>query len=436
MNYIKKYVKTLLTIGATFLLSSCIGISASDVLKAPLPSKDYTVLQKEVDKKITAGAVYSPPEAGEYRNTIQLVDIDGDGTDEAIAFLREARASGKFNVYVYKKAREQYLEIGSIKGSGTAIDSVSYPIISPTGTRAIVINWKLGRDINRGMSIATLDNVNDTFKINTILDTNCLEFIIYDFDDDGAEEIITIVDEINMKKANLYEIESNKINLVSSVSLSEEILKISKTRVGQIKGGINALFIDSLIDDTPALITDILIYNNNLENITINKETGSGMKTYRPININVEDVNRDSIIEVPKARAFEPKSQDSLWLIDWYAYSADGSNDKALSTYHNISEGWFYKFNSYWVKNVKAYKRTENGSSHISFQDGNTVLLEVYIFVGDNRDYYASQEGNIVIAETSNAVYCVKTPKNIISIDEVMENFSLLNPEENIKNET
>lgn len=432
----KRNIKVLLTISIMFLLSSCIGTSADDVLKAPLPSKDYTVLQKEVDKKITSGAVYSPPEAGEYRNTIQLVDIDGDGTDEAIAFLREARASGKFNIYIYKKTNEQYLEIGSIKGAGTAIDSVSYPIISPTGVRAIVINWKLGRDINRGMSIATLDDTEGKFNINTILDTNCLEFIIYDFDDDGSDEIITIVDEINMKKANLYEVEPGKINLVSSVSLSDEILKISKTRIGKIKGGINALFIESLIDDTPALITDVLIYNNNLENITINKDTGSGINTYRAININAEDVNRDSIIEVPKARAFDPKSQDSLWLIDWYSYGSDGSSEKVLSTYHNISEGWFYKFNSYWQKNVRAYKRVDNGSSHISFEENGKVILEVYIFVGDNRDYYASQEGNIVAYETSNAIYCVKTPNNLISIDEVMQNFSLLNPEENIKNET
>lgn len=432
----KKYVRMLMVISIIFLLSSCIGTSADEVLKAPLPSKDYTVLQKEVDKKITSGAVYSPPEAGEYRNTIQLVDVDGDGTDEAIAFLREARASGKFNVYVYKKIDEQYAEVGSIKGSGTAIDSVSYPIISPTGTRAIVINWKLGRDINRGMSIATLDNSEENFEINTILDTNCLEFSIYDFDDDGSDEIITIVDEINVKKANLYEIEPGKVNLVSSISLSNEILKVSKMRVGKIKGGINALFIESLIDDTPALITDILIYNNNLQNITINKDTGSGMNTYRAININSEDVNRDSIILMPKARAFDSKSKDSLWLIDWYSYSADGSNDKILSTYHNIAEGWFYKFSPYWQKNVNAYKRIDNGSSHISFEENGRVILEIYTFASDNRDYYASQEGNTVIAETSNAIYCAKTPGDIISIDEVLQNFSLLNPEENIKNET
>lgn len=432
----KKNTKILFTISVMFLLSSCIGMSSDDVLKAPLPSRDYIALQKEVDKKITAGAVYSPPEAGEYRNTIQLVDIDGDGTDEAIAFLREARASGKFNVYVYKKINEQYVEIGSVKGSGTAIDAVSYPIISPTGIRAIVINWKLGRDINRGMSIATLNNTKDTFQIDTILDTNCLEFVIYDFDDDGADEIITIIDEVDIKKANIYEISPDKINLVSVVSLSDEILKISKTRVGKIKGGINALFIESLIDDTPALITDILIYNNHLQNITINKATGSGINNYRAININAEDVNNDGIIEVPKVRAFDAKSKDSLWLLEWYVYSSDGTAEKKLSTYHNISEGWFYKFNSYWQKNVKAYKRTENGSSYISFEENGTVILEVHIFVGDNRDYYASQEGNTVIAETSNAIYCVKTPGNLISIDEVIENFSLLNPEENIYNET
>ena len=69
------------------VLSGCGFTSAEDLYTLPRPSTEYESLQDSLEQMLDKGYEYSPPASGSYTQAVQLRDLNGDGIDEAVAFL-------------------------------------------------------------------------------------------------------------------------------------------------------------------------------------------------------------------------------------------------------------------------------------------------------------------------------------------------------------
>ena len=65
-----------------FLISGCSPIAIDELYSLPQPPEKYVQLQKLIDEEIAAGSEYSAPISGNYRQSVQLHDLDGDGQEE------------------------------------------------------------------------------------------------------------------------------------------------------------------------------------------------------------------------------------------------------------------------------------------------------------------------------------------------------------------
>ena len=70
-------------------LSGCALQYGDGLLALPGLPSEYVELQAEINKVLESGASPAAAESGSNRQSIQMVDIDGDGINEAIAFFRE-----------------------------------------------------------------------------------------------------------------------------------------------------------------------------------------------------------------------------------------------------------------------------------------------------------------------------------------------------------
>ncbi len=90
---------------SAFLLSSC-GLTGSveSLLMPPIVSEDqeavYDALMDDTGRNITL--VY--PRTGDYRSAFIFRDLDGDGTDEAVAFYRSEGESSNVRVNILSAA--------------------------------------------------------------------------------------------------------------------------------------------------------------------------------------------------------------------------------------------------------------------------------------------------------------------------------------------
>ena len=96
---------TLIFSGCSFRLS---GIN--ELLKPPKPYGTNDELQAAFEESVGGDVVFKAPVSGEFRSSFIVKDIDGDGSDEAIAFYSESSAdtSVMISLFNYKGGERSY----------------------------------------------------------------------------------------------------------------------------------------------------------------------------------------------------------------------------------------------------------------------------------------------------------------------------------------
>ena len=84
----KRFLLSLIPLCFTLLLSGCLLKPVDELYTLPRQSDAYYNLQLEIEKVVSGSVQYCAPASGEHRQPLQMQDLDGDGTDEAIVFAR------------------------------------------------------------------------------------------------------------------------------------------------------------------------------------------------------------------------------------------------------------------------------------------------------------------------------------------------------------
>ena len=80
----------LLSAALTLLLTGCFVKTVDELYTLPRHSDEYDRLELAIEKVLTSqNASYAAPVSGVNQQSVQLADLDGDGMDEAIAFLKQ-----------------------------------------------------------------------------------------------------------------------------------------------------------------------------------------------------------------------------------------------------------------------------------------------------------------------------------------------------------
>ena len=411
----KKYAKLIpLLLLSAFLLSGCLIKSGDELLQLPKPAENYLALQNQLDGVLKKGASYAAPENGEYRSTIQLKDIDGDGEDEAIVFFRESDNNGKFSVYLYKKEADRYALAGKISGTGTAVYAVDYPQIDETGNRAIVVSWTLGTDLNRGMTVCRLQNG----KLDHMLDTEYTAYTFSDLDQDGQKELLTFApDDQGRQAARLFQMENGKMEEAASLTMhaSRSIVRLTE---GMTADREPAIYVEQKSSDGAGFFTDILLYHQNqLVNLT-KQARDTDMDTYRTLMIYARDVDQDGVMEVPEIRSVIPLhaedsgTGDAVYLLDWYRYSRQSEPQKVFTCFANFADGWILKCPDSWQSGVTAiWRENADGTPCIRFQTAQVQpvgLAEIYKIEKEDAAHHVEQSDCVVLATQDHEVYAAK----------------------------
>ena len=120
-----KRLKTgVLALLAAVLCSGCLAQSADSLYALPRQSEAYYDLQNAIDTLMAGSSAYSAPVSGANQQPVQLADLDGDGEEEAIVFLK---ASGEkpLKICVFDKKNDTYENVAIIEGDGSAFDRVA-----------------------------------------------------------------------------------------------------------------------------------------------------------------------------------------------------------------------------------------------------------------------------------------------------------------------
>lgn len=296
-----KSVRILPVLMSLLLLAGCTMPSGDELLAAPKPPGNYQTLQTKLEELLASGVSYTTPTTGENRSSVQLVDLDGDGAEEAIVFFRGATSatSNDFKVYIYKKNGDDYRCTGSIEAKGAAIQSVEYPTITPDGGRGIVVTWQLA---GNGTGALTMCDFDDSCAPRVLLETDYSALELTDMDGDGAKDLLLLTGASGKRAAQLYRYKNGRMNLAGEAAMSAGIASVERMEAGHIIDGLPAVFAEEKMASGIGLTTDIFVYSDGmLVNLALDGEDIASRSTYRPVQVYAADINSDGVIELPRA---------------------------------------------------------------------------------------------------------------------------------------
>lgn len=417
-------------------LSGCAFSAPEDLYAVPRAAEDYQNLQEQIDKVRGAGAEYAGPLSGANTQPVQLMDLDGDGIQEAIAFFRSTNLEDpdQLKIYIYHQNDEGGYEVWNIiEGDAPAINSISYEDLDgktgPSGAmdKELVVSWRLSDKIYRLEAFSVTGQ-----EVETLLPAvSYTDYVLWDMDKDNQKEVVMItlntVDSVY--QADYYDYQGGQMVLRSSAPLSGKITGLASNtrplasylRSGEISEP--AVFVTSTL--LTGVITDIFAWREEkLVNITLNPATGMSDETFRLNNsISIQDINGDGYPEVPRPTALPtPDTTSSLdfWSVQWIQYDLWGTSTVVSTTYYNGEDGWYLIMPENWQGRIALSRLDNSGSGErgvlfYPYTAGGSEttaapkpFLSIYKLTGPNRMARANAQGRFILLEEDDAIYAAE----------------------------
>lgn len=392
------------------LLTGCVGRSPDELYALPRQSEDYYDLQSAIDKVMPAGAVYSGPVSGVNQQAVQLADLDGDGQEEALVFLK---IGSELKIHVLDRTEDRFESVAVIEGGGSAFESVEYADLDGAPGVEMICGRQISNQVVQSLGVyAWRDG-----RMVELMSANYTEFRTVDLNGDELRDLFLLRDETEERAgvAELYCCRDGSMEREREAMLSVPTTSVRRIISGLMCPGVPAVFVASDFDET-SIITDIFaIHEGVFRNVSASVETGLSTQTVRNYNAYATDIDSDGIIELPSLVAlpsYDPEGT-TYWSIDWYNLYADGARQVKLSTFHNHSAGWYLELPGSWHGDLTVTRSESEvggvrGLTFAQWRGRNTPPEEIftlYAFTGEDRDALAAEEGRFPVAAKGETVY-------------------------------
>ncbi len=452
----KRTLKTWLTIlmgtALTALLLSGCGVSlfrtAEDLFVQPQLPEEYENLNATIQQVVSSlDAEQTAPLTGGNTSAIQLLDLNGDGAEEAaVAFFRSNSSDDPqpLKIYIFRMGSDGTYQVAyQIQGEGNNVGSIAYRDLDGDGILEVVVSWQLATRVYV-LSVYALGPAEATELIRSTYNES---YALADLNGDGLRELVIIQRDDtgeSYSRASYYTFQDGMLVMTSEAALSANVTDVTSVRTGVLAGQIPAIYVTS--DCEGGQVTDILAYQDgSLVNVTLNQDNGISNYTLRSYTeVSVTDINNDGVLEVPVALALpsvSATSETTHWIIYWRQFDAQGQATVTCITYHSTNDGWYLILPSEWDGQIAVERddrENHRGERAVVFyhqeEDGTlTRFMTIYRLTGTNRDARAKLGSRQLLLSTSSAAYAVEFASDGwdcgLDVDQVKERFHLITTE-------
>lgn len=425
----KGVLVALLAALSALVLSGCGLTSPEDLYTLPRPSTEYESLQDSLEQLLDKGYEYSPPISGTNTQSVQLRDLNGDGVDEAVAFLRSSSGQERpLKICILSaNGEEGYTLSCVIGGDGDMVNSVVYCQLNDTPTEEIVVGWRISSTVY-ALSAYSIENGNVTELMTA---PSYTKYEVEDLDQDNQEEIISIQlspTEEGGNTATYYDWSEDTMMSINTVSLSATAESLESVRYNYLVGSYPALYVSSQQrNNTSSLVTDVLsVVDKKLVNITLDSATGNSDTAHLDLT-DPRDINSDNVLEIPIAIPLRSSTavegSDSSYVINWIQFTVEGNSQTVGYTYHNTADGWYLSLPESWFTGrqdgymnglILSRSDTNVGATverSITFYHQESLteqprpFLAIYKNTGSNRESRATMGERFLLTQDGDATY-------------------------------
>lgn len=392
------------------ILCFCSGcmLTVDEMYRLPKRSDAYYNLQSAIDMAM-ANMDYCAPLSGENQQSVQMADLDGDGVQEYILFARTTQEK-PLRILVFRRFEDSFSHTCTVECNGSAFDQVEYVDVDGDGGLEIVVGRQLSDQVIRSVSVYTYENDG----LIQLVGSNYTKFLTVDMDSNGSSELFLLrpgASETDNGVAELYGMKNGVMERYNEVNMSQAVDHLKRIIIGNLDGGKTAVFVASSVDDR-ALVTDIFVLSDGtLDNAALSNEAGTAVQTFRNYYVYADDIDNDSVVELPHLIDMKPMPDmilaDNHKLIRWYAMTPEGEEVSKLYTYHNFVGGWYLQLQDQWASRVVVKNMGQQHDFYV-WDDAYAYtqkLFTVYASTVQTREEHSPQEGRVILLKTESTVY-------------------------------
>lgn len=394
---------------AALTLSGCMR-TVDQMYRVPKRSEEFTELQTAIDGAMN-DLSYSAPLAGENQQAVQTADLNGDGVPEYLLFAK-SDTEHPMRILIFKELSGSFELVQTLQCNGSAFDMVEYVQMDDVPGVELVFGSQLTDQLLRSASVYTFTA---ELEAQLLVTANYTEFLTVDLDSNAVSELFVLKPgqtETDNGIAEVYGIKNGKMERSNEMNMSGPVDRLKRILVGNIHGGIPAVYVATTVEDT-ALITDVYTCKDGvLSNVTFSNESGTSVKTMRNYYVYADDIDNDSVVELPYLLPMMPMEDiptgERQQLIRWYAMTAEGKEVVKAYTYHNFLGGWYMELDSQWASRLTVVNNGNAFTFYIwdeAFENACTVMT-VYVLSGQNRAAQGQTESRFVLYENDTVIYC------------------------------
>ena len=448
MQRAKKWAALLLMMSLSLVLAGCampkLTLDPEELYALPELPERYTALNKQLSAIQESGAEYAAPVSGSNIQPVQMVDLDGDGREEALAFFRQSDGEKPLKIYVFTDNGDSYAQTAVIEGSGLAVYSIAYSDIDGDGRMEIIVGWRVSMEL-QALAVYALE----PDGARELMRTNYVKYAVADLNSDGMQEMTVFrADQDGVGAADCYVWKNGTLALGSTIRVSMTMAELSqqgKVTVGTLRSGEPALFVTGVADSARAITDVLLLRNSELSNSVLSLTTGVSRESSRFRSLYPMDINGDGITEIPRTVPLPPGEQetDVSQRVDWISYDAAGTASRVLSTYHAMEDGWYLQLPEGWAESILVGRSASTDETSVTFymesdaedDQGYAALLRITALSGSNRERLAVRTGRFILGRNDGVIYAGELLKGNegwadgVTEDEVRNAFSLIAPE-------
>ena len=349
----KRLLLFALILSLSFGLGGCFLDPAESLYAMPMQSRDFYDLQTAVEEILPSNGAYAPPVAGDNQQAVQLSDLDGDGENEALVYIR-GTGDAPLSLCIFDKQGNSYRLLAKLDGAGTAFDRVQYAQLDGQGGNEIILGRRLSEQVPCSLSVYTLREG----AVKELLSAGYAEFITSDLNSDGLTDLILLRSDADAKSgiAEFYHWQEEQLYREVEARMSAPVYAVKRIITGKMSKEIPAVFVGSEYGES-TIITDVFgIYRGAFTNLALAEDADTAVQTVREYYVYSSDIDDDGLIELPRLLPLKSvpadSSSENQSLVSWYNLAAGGGEIRKALTYHNYSGGWYLSIPELWAENL------------------------------------------------------------------------------------
>ena len=408
----KRILFPVLVMLTALLFGGCAMRTVEEMYALPKRSEEFNEMQSAIDTAMY-GMTYASPQSGENQQTVQMADLNGDGTDEILVFAKGASEKPLQVLIFTQDEHGRVRTMETIGSNGLAFEQVEYVDFDDKPGRELVVGIRVSDQVQRSVAVYTFQNGD----AELMLMYGYSKFVTCDLDRNGRSEMMVLrpgEQEAERGMAVLYHFDKGEITRSVEMSLSEPPEHIRRIMLGKLENHVPAIFVASAVDEN-AVVTDVLtVKDGRLINLAFSGDVNTSVEILRNYYVYADDIDEDGIVEIPSIitmKSFSPWSdEEEQYLLRWYSFDDNGWEYDKLFTYHNFVGGWYLQLDSDWASRITVEQY--NGEYVFCLWDESyrtaTPLFTLYVFTGSSRDEEAVRDGRFALYRAEGIAYSAR----------------------------